>query len=100
MWYLPLFVFLINTSVGIAIPSQTYLQEATPGGLRGRVFGNFWFVSTVSSMIPVILSGTATEFFGIRFLVFMLFTVSAAIYYYSKKSGRGLISNFSVKESN
>lgn len=59
--------------VGIFIPTQTFLQEKTPGGLRGRVFGNFWFLSMIATIFPVILSGTVAELFGIR----TLFTILA-----------------------
>lgn len=67
--------------VGVAIPSQTYLQEFTPYKLRGRVFGNFWFLTIIASVIPVIFSGTITEVFGVRFFLFILsaFTFSAYI---------------------
>lgn len=54
--------------VGIMIPAQTYLQEVTPGGMRGRVFGNFWFLTTIATILPVILSGTIVEIFGVRML--------------------------------
>jgi MFS transporter, DHA3 family, macrolide efflux protein len=70
-----IFVLLIMMGasfVGIVIPSQTYLQEKTPGGLRGRVFGNFWFLTTIATMIPVILSGTISEIFGIKLLFFLI----------------------------
>lgn len=58
--------------VGIFIPAQTFLQENTPGGLRGRVFGNFWFLATVATIFPVILSGTVAELFGVRTLFTLL----------------------------
>lgn len=61
--------------VGIMIPAQTYLQEVTPGGMRGRVFGNFWFLVTIATILPVILSGTIVEIFGVR----LLFTILAGI---------------------
>ncbi len=85
-------IFVLGLSfVGVFIPTQTFLQEVTPSNFRGRVFGNFWFVSTLASMIPVILSGAATEMFGIRFLLLTLFTFSAAVYYYSRKNGQKII---------
>lgn len=60
------------TFVGIMIPAQTYLQEITPGGMRGRVFGNFWFLTTIATIFPVIFSGTIVEIFGVRILFAML----------------------------
>ena len=58
--------------IGILIPAQTMLQEKTPGGLRGRVFGNFWFMVTVATIFPVIFSGTIAEIFGVEFMMLFL----------------------------
>lgn len=69
-------IFLSGLSfVSIFIPAQTFLQENTPGGLRGRVFGNFWFLATIATIFPVILSGTVAELFGVR----TLFTILAGM---------------------
>ena len=81
--------------VGIAIPSQTYLQEATPGGLRGRVFGNFWFLVAVATILPIIFSGAVTEIFGIRFLTLLLSSFGLAIFIFSKKFGQKMLVNSS-----
>ena len=58
--------------MGIMIPSQTFIQEKTPGGLRGRVFGNFWFLATIATVFPTIFSGAISELFGIRILLLIL----------------------------
>jgi len=79
--------------VGTIIPAQTYLQEATPGGLRGRVFGNFWFLATIATIFPVILSGTIAELFGIRLLLFLLTGFALAGLIFSKRKGDELIRN-------
>lgn len=76
--------------VGILIPSQTFLQEVTPGGMRGRVFGNFWFIATITSVLPVIFSGTVTELLGIRTLL-ILFSLLALITYYVAASNKLVI---------
>lgn len=60
--------------VGILIPTQTFLQEETPQKYRGRVFGNFWFITTSISVIPILFSATITELFGIKTL-FSFFAV-------------------------
>lgn len=66
-------IFIAGLSfVGIVIPSQTFLQEATPGGLRGRVFGNFWFIVTIVTLLPVLFSGAITEILGISILLSIL----------------------------
>jgi MFS family permease len=86
-------VLLIGVSfVGILIPSQTFLQEKTPGGLRGRVFGNYWFLVTIATVFPVIFSGAITEIFGIRLLMFLLTASVIAALLFSKKFGQSVIS--------
>lgn len=79
--------------VGIFIPSQTMLQEATPGGLRGRVFGNFWFLVTIATIFPVIFSGTLAELLGIRFLMIVLGTTTLGALIVSKKVGQKVLQN-------
>jgi MFS family permease len=81
-------VLLMGLSfVGILVPSQTFLQESTPPELRGRVFGNFWFLVTVASVVPVIFSGSVVEIFGIRFLLLILSLFVFAIFVISKRFG-------------
>jgi MFS family permease len=87
-------VFLGGFSfVGILIPSQTFLQEKTPGGLRGRVFGNFWFLVTIATIFPVIFSGAISELFGIKLLLFFLTGALLITLWISQKHGEGLINN-------
>ncbi len=77
--------------VGILIPSQTFLQEKTPGGMRGRVFGNYWFLATIATVFPVIFSGAITEILGIRFLLFILTASTVAALMFSNKYGENVI---------
>lgn len=87
-----IFVLLIGFSfVGVLIPSQTYLQEKTPGGMRGRVFGNYWFLVAVATVFPVIFSGAVTEIFGIRLLLFLLTAIVIIGLFFSKKYGQSVI---------
>ncbi len=79
--------------VGLIIPTQTYLQEVTPGGLRGRVFGNFWFLVTIATVFPVIFSGTITDIFGIKMLFTILLGAGIAVLIYSKKGGQKFLEN-------
>jgi len=86
-------VFMLGLSyVGILIPSQTFLQEKTPGGLRGRVFGNYWFLVTAATVFPIIFSGAITEVFGIRILMFLLTGATMAALVFSNKFGQSVIS--------
>jgi len=76
-------VMLVITGAGfvaVFIPLQTHIQETTPGGLRGRVFGNFWFLVTIATIFPVIASGAITEIIGVRVFYFLLTVLSALGY--------------------
>lgn len=81
------------SAVGILIPAQTYLQESTPGGLRGRIFGNFWFITTAASVIPVIFSGTVVELLGIRTLMLLIAGLTVFGLVFSKKYGQKFLEN-------
>jgi hypothetical protein len=85
-------VFLVGLSfVGVLIPSQTFLQEKTPGGLRGRVFGNYWFLATVVTVLPVLFSGAITEIFGIRLLIFLLTGLAITALVFSRRFGEDIL---------
>lgn len=86
------FVLLGYGFIGILIPSQTFLQESTPQELRGRVFGNFTFLVTVTSVLPVLFSGTIVEIFGIRSLLSILSVFVIIVFGFSKKFGDKFIS--------
>jgi MFS family permease len=88
-----LIIFSGACFIGIIIPSQTSLQEATPGGLRGRVFGNFWFLVTVATIIPVIFSGTISEILGIKFLFFLFSAFALLAYFISRNAGQNVLNN-------
>lgn len=67
-----LFVIVGFTVVSVLIPSMTYLQEQTPEKLLGRVFGNFWFLTTIVTVIPVLFSATIADLLGVRSLLLLL----------------------------
>jgi DHA3 family macrolide efflux protein-like MFS transporter len=93
-------IFAGLSFIGILIPSQTLLQEKTPGGLRGRVFGNFWFLSTVATVFPVIFSGAIAELFGVKLLLVLLSGVSFSALVFSKKLGQRVLENgFSINNN-
>lgn len=65
--------FLAGISyVGTSIPTLTYLQEHTPGGLMGRVLGNIWFISAVATVLPVLFAATVAELFGVGTILTIL----------------------------
>lgn len=79
--------------VGVVVPSQTFLQESTPEELRGRVFGNFWFLVTAVSVVPVVFSGTIVEFLGIRSLILIVSMAAIGVFAISKRWGGSFLSN-------
>lgn len=100
LWLYGTFKFVISLIIlitmgtsfmGVIIPTQTLLQEVVPGGLRGRIFGNFWFLVTVASVFPVIFSGALSEFLGVRFLLFIFAAISFTAFIFMKKKGDDLI---------
>ncbi len=88
----PLLVILAGFGfIGLNIPTLTYLQEATPIWLRGRVFGNLWFLITIATIFPVLFSGVITEFFGVKTLFILMTFGLLFVLYYSKKHGQIMI---------
>jgi len=77
--------------VAINIPTLTFLQENTPEWLRGRVFGNLFFLITISTIFPVIFSGVVSEFFGVKILLTILALGVILILAFSLKNGQKLI---------
>ncbi|MFV1917113.1 MAG: MFS transporter [Patescibacteria group bacterium] len=101
--YLGVFTTILTgfAFVGILIPTQTFLQEKTPKALRGRVFGNYWFLASVVTLFPVIFSATITELFGIRFLFLLISGISLISLYLIKKHANEFIkAGFSFKRNN
>jgi MFS family permease len=82
--------------IGIVVPAQTFLQEKIPGGLRGRVFGNYFFLAMIVTIFPVIFSGAITELFGIKLMIFMTGIIAITFSLVSKRYGQ----NFLEKEAN
>ena len=88
----PILVTLVGVGfVGVNIPTLTYLQEVTPEWLRGRVFGNLWFLITIATIFPVMFSGVISEFFGVRTLLTLLALGSSFVLYFSIYKGQKLI---------
>lgn len=73
------FFFVGMAYVGALIPALTYLQVNTPRKFTGRVFGNFWFLTTVATMFPVLFSATITEILGIHLLLIGMGLISGSM---------------------
>ena len=91
------FAIIGLTFVGVVIPSQTFLQESTPRDLRGRVFGNYWFLVTAASVLPVIFSGSIIEALGIRILILMFSVLGISAYFISRRFGDDFLNNGTKK---
>lgn len=88
----PIFVILIGIGfVTVNIPTLTFLQENTPSWLRGRVFGNLFFLITISTIFPVIFSGVISEFFGVKTLLSIIAICVILILSFSLHKGQKLI---------
>lgn len=90
----PLLVILTGMGfVGVNIPTLTFLQEVTPLELRGRVFGNMWFLVTVITIFPVLFSGAISEFFGVRTLLVLMSLIAITAFFLVRKKGEEWIQN-------
>lgn len=88
----PIFVILVGLGfVGINIPTLTFLQESIPEWLRGRVFGNLFFLITIASIFPIIFSGVISEFFGVKTLLTVMSIGVILILAFSLRNGQRLI---------
>lgn len=87
-------LFVVGIGIGfimVNIPTLTFLQENIPSWLRGRVFGNLFFLITVASIFPVLFSGVISEFFGIKTLLNIMAIVAILIMTFSLKNGQKII---------
>jgi len=72
------------------IPAITLMQINTPERLLGRVFGNFWFMAYVATLIPVLFSATITETMGVRTLLILMGAFIFSLVLYSKNKLTGV----------
>jgi MFS family permease len=92
LYIAPIFVVLVGVGfITVNIPTLTFLQEVTPEWLRGRVFGNLFFLITISTIFPVIFSGVISEFFGVKTLLTILAVGVILILAFSVRKGQKLI---------
>lgn len=75
----------------VNIPTVTFLQANTPSWLRGRVFGNLFFMVTVLTIFPVLFSGTITEIFGVKTQMTIMSLIALEVFIYSVKRGETMI---------
>lgn len=72
---LPVAIFII-LSLGISfvlmvVPLQTLLQQFTPFDVRGRVFGLLNTGINLASLLPLLVTATLVDVFGLRFVLLL-----------------------------
>jgi len=72
------FVFLI-------IPSQTFIQMATPKKFYGRIYGVLGFLITLASIMPILMIGTLVDLLGIRVILVIIGILSGGVFVISLK---------------
>lgn len=92
----PIAVIFIGIGfVGVNITTFTFLQEVTPEWLRGRVFGNLWFMIAIATIFPLIFSGVISEFFGVKtLLTLMALSVIVILAFFLHKGQKLIQENF------
>jgi len=92
--YLLIFLSLFMAGFGfvsIIITTQTFIQENTNERFRARVFGTYWFLLTIVSVLPVIFSGVISEILGVKFLFLAIFISFLTILIFIEKYSQNLI---------
>jgi len=69
---LPVLVGLGLAYIFMYVPLQTLIQEHTPFNIRGRVFGFLSTVVTLASAIPMLITTTLIDVFGVELILFIL----------------------------
>lgn len=69
---LPLFLILGASAVLVLIPLQTLIQEYTPFNVRGRVFSTLNTMINLGTVLPLLVTATLVDIFGVRFILLMV----------------------------
>jgi len=69
---LPILVGLGAAYIFMYVPLQTLIQEHTPFKIRGRVFGFLSTAVTLASALPMLITTTLIDIFGIRLILIIL----------------------------
>lgn len=81
-----LMIFLLGAGyVLIYVPLQTLLQEHTPFEVRGRVFTLLSALVTLASGLPMLLTTTLVDLFGIRLVLFILGSLLIFLAYFANQ---------------
>lgn len=86
-----MFGFVGFLVVSILVPTVTFMQEKTPKEFMGRVFGNFWFLTTLATILPVLFSATISEVLGVNVLMIMLSIMCFGVFLLAKNKKFNLL---------
>jgi len=64
-----LFLLLGTSFVLMIVPLQTLLHQSTPFDIRGRVFGALNMGINLASLLPLLLTATLVDIFGLRIVL-------------------------------
>ncbi len=93
---------LIAVGLGVSIasimvPSQTLLQEKTPAWLRGRVYAALNFLLIFGTTIPLLVSATISDFFGVATMIATVATLIAfGLIFVIRKGDHVLANGFGI----
>lgn len=75
----------------ISSPAQSFIQEVTPTGLRGRTFSTLTFFSTLATIPSVFLATTLAEILGIKIFITLIGLILFLLGFYISKKGNEII---------
>lgn len=90
LYLLGLFMVLVTA------PVIAFLQESTPFDFRGRIFGGLSAIVTWSVGLPVLLSATIADLFGVTRVLTIAGLITLAIFFYLRREE---FMNLSLKEN-
>jgi len=81
-----IFAFFLGMAfVFLVIPSQTFIQIATPKKFYGRIYGVLGFLITLASIMPILMIGTLVDLLGIRVILVIIGLLSGGVFVISLK---------------
>ncbi len=88
----------VMTAVGLGIaailmliPSITLIQEHTRFNLRGRVFAALNTLVTLAAALPMLVTATLVDFFGVNFILVICGLLIIGAGFYARKGKYGLL---------
>lgn len=77
----------------ILVPAQTLLQEKTPTWFRGRVYSSLSFLLIIGTSVPLLLSATLADVFGVSTMIAIIATAILISLLFIKREGDYVLAN-------